>query len=90
MDVLITIGVGVAVGAAIGLLARLIVPGREALSLGSTLLIGIFGAVAGGFIADVLGWGHDDGVDWKTALIQVGVAVVIVAVFHIPSSRPSA
>lgn len=89
MDILITIGVGVVAGAVIGLLARLIVPGREALSMGSTLLIGIFAAIAGGFVADGFGLGHEDGFDWVTALIQLGVGVVIVAVFHIPMSRRS-
>ncbi len=87
MDILITIGVGIVVGAAIGFAARLIVPGREALSLGSTLVIGIFAAIAGGFVADVFGRGHDGSIDWITALIQLGVAVVIVAVFHVPIGR---
>lgn len=87
MDILITIGVGIVVGAAIGFLARLLVPGREALSLGSTLVIGIFAAIAGGFIADGFGRGHEGSIDWVTAVIQVGVAVVIVAVFHIPFGR---
>jgi uncharacterized membrane protein YeaQ/YmgE (transglycosylase-associated protein family) len=85
--VLWTLLVGLAAGVAIAFLARLIVPGREALTIGWTILIGVFAAVAGGFAADVLGWGYETGFDWRTLLVQLGVAVVVVTVFNIPATR---
>lgn len=87
MDILLLIVIGLALGVAVGFLARLIVPGREALSTGGTIVIGVFAAIAGGFVAEVLGWGYDDGFDWRTFLTQLGVAVVVVGVFHIPTKR---
>lgn len=87
MDILVTLLVGLVVGVGIGFLARLIVPGREALSVGSTVLIGVFAAIAGAFLADGLGLGYEEGFDVPTLLIQVGVAIAIVAIFHIPAAR---
>lgn len=46
-------------GLVIGGLARLLVPGRQRIGLGLTLLIGIAGALLGGIItAAILGPGH--------------------------------
>jgi uncharacterized membrane protein YeaQ/YmgE (transglycosylase-associated protein family) len=87
VDVLLIIGIGIVIGVAVGFAARLLVPGREALSTQGTIVIGIFAAIAGGFVADVIGWGHDDAFDWRTLVVQLAVAVVIVALFHIPTSR---
>lgn len=87
MDILILIGIGLALGVAVGFLARLIVPGREALSTGGTIVIGVFAAIAGGFVAEMFGWGYDGGWDWPTFFVQLAVGVVVVGVFHIPTSK---
>jgi uncharacterized membrane protein YeaQ/YmgE (transglycosylase-associated protein family) len=42
------------VGFAAGALARLLVPGRDPMSIPATILLGIIGAFLGGFLADVL------------------------------------
>ena len=81
MSALTIILLGIGIGVVLGFLARLI---------GSTILIGFFAAIAGGFVADGFGWGYDDGWDWPTFLIQIAVAVVIVAVFHIPRRNRAA
>ncbi|MCO6009499.1 GlsB/YeaQ/YmgE family stress response membrane protein [Actinoallomurus purpureus] len=47
----------VIIGAIIGALARLVVPGRNPMGIALTILIGIVGAVIGGVIANVLGAG---------------------------------
>lgn len=44
-------------GLVIGVLARLLKPGRQNLSLLATLLLGLAGSVIGGLIANVLGTG---------------------------------
>jgi len=42
------------VGLVVGLLARLLVPGRDPIGLLGTLVIGIVGAVLGGWLAGAL------------------------------------
>src|SRR4051794_13279679 len=45
------------VGAVIGVLARLIVPGRNPIGLALTILVGIAGSILGGMVAGALGAG---------------------------------
>ena len=50
------------VGVVAGFLARLLVPGRDALGFWRTVLLGIAGSFAGGFLAWALfGWDSDEG-----------------------------
>ncbi|WP_433467552.1 GlsB/YeaQ/YmgE family stress response membrane protein [Spirillospora sp. CA-128828] len=60
----------IVVGAVIGALARLLVPGRNPIGILLTILIGIAGSIVGGVIADALGAG---------ALIAFVFAVVVAA-----------
>lgn len=46
------------VGAVIGILARLVVPGRNSIGTLLTILVGIVGAVLGGMAAGAVGAGH--------------------------------
>ena len=41
-------------GLIVGALARLIVPGRQSMGIGMTILLGIVGALVGGFIGSLL------------------------------------
>jgi uncharacterized membrane protein YeaQ/YmgE (transglycosylase-associated protein family) len=68
-------------GLVIGALARLIVPGRQRIGILLTLLIGIAGALIGGFItAALIGAGH--------VIITFIVALVISAVLISAVSHP--
>ncbi|HUQ62849.1 MAG TPA: GlsB/YeaQ/YmgE family stress response membrane protein [Acidimicrobiales bacterium] len=42
------------VGLIAGALARLLVPGRDPMGIGATILLGIVGSFLGGFLADLL------------------------------------
>ena len=42
------------VGLIAGAIARLLVPGRDPMGIGATILLGIAGSFMGGFLADVL------------------------------------
>lgn len=41
-------------GLVVGALARLLVPGRDPMSIGATILLGIVGSVIGGLVGDAL------------------------------------
>jgi uncharacterized membrane protein YeaQ/YmgE (transglycosylase-associated protein family) len=80
-DVLATIVWGLLTGIIIGPLARLVMPGRQNISLIMTIVIGAIGAIAGGFIADAMDVGTTAGIDWIKLAIQVGVAIVAVVIY---------
>jgi uncharacterized membrane protein YeaQ/YmgE (transglycosylase-associated protein family) len=80
-EVLGTIIGGLVAGIIIGPLARLVLPGKQSISIGMTIVIGAVGAIVGGFIADALGVGDTGGIDWIKLLIQVGVAALAVLIY---------
>jgi uncharacterized membrane protein YeaQ/YmgE (transglycosylase-associated protein family) len=63
-------------GAIIGVLARLILPGRQNISVVLTVVVGIAAALVGGLIATWLGIGQTPGVDWIRHAIQIVLAVI--------------
>lgn len=80
-DVLGTIIGGLIAGIIIGPLARLVLPGKQNISLGMTIVLGAVGAIVGGFIAQALGVGDTSGIDWIKHAIQVGVAALVVVIY---------
>jgi uncharacterized membrane protein YeaQ/YmgE (transglycosylase-associated protein family) len=47
----------IVIGIVIGILARLVLPGRQRIGAGLTVLLGIGGAVIGGIVASAIGTG---------------------------------
>jgi uncharacterized membrane protein YeaQ/YmgE (transglycosylase-associated protein family) len=80
----------VVIGLIAGFLARAIVPGRDALGIGATIVLGIVGSFVGGFLADVLFRGNavDD-----TAFHTAGIigstlgAIVCLLVYRLANGR---
>jgi len=84
------------IGLVAGFLARLLVPGRDPMSLGATIVLGIVGSLIGGF----LGWalfGHDlaDGALQPAGLFGSIVGSVVALLVYrsvsrrgVPASRP--
>ncbi|MER6298929.1 GlsB/YeaQ/YmgE family stress response membrane protein [Kitasatospora sp. NPDC001539] len=66
-------------GLVVGLLAKLVLPGRQPVPLWLTVLIGLVGALLGNAAASFLGVRHTDGIDWIRHALQVGVAAVLIA-----------
>ena len=69
---------GIIGGAIIGILARMILPGRQNISMLVTVVVGIIAALLGGLIATWLGVGDTKGVDWIKHGIQIVLAVFFV------------
>ena len=69
------------VGAIIGALGRLVVPGRQPIPIWLTILIGIVSAFIGTFIARAIGIPtQTSGIDWLELIVQVVVAAIGVAI----------
>jgi len=73
----------IVVGLVVGLLARLLVPGRDPIGLLGTLVIGVVGAVLGGWLAGAF-FRETEGVDW---LASIGVAMLLILLVRSGSRR---
>lgn len=62
------------VGALVGSLGRLAVPGQQRIALWLTVLIGIVAALAGTSIVGVVGLDDTAGIDWIELATQIGIA----------------
>ena len=74
MGIISTIIGAIITGAIIGPLGRLVLPGKQDISIGMTILIGAGAALVGGFIASLFGVGNTAGIDWIKLGIQVAAA----------------
>jgi len=71
----------IVVGAIIGALGRLVVPGKQHIPIWLTIVIGIVAAFIGTFIARAVGIPTQTaGIDWLELLVQVIVAAIGVAI----------
>lgn len=77
--ILILLGIGLVFGA----LARLLVPGRDAMSLGQTWLLGVVGSLVGGFLGYLLfGADIEDGAVQAGGLVSSILGAVIVLLIY--------
>jgi uncharacterized membrane protein YeaQ/YmgE (transglycosylase-associated protein family) len=65
-------------GLIIGPLARLVIPGKQDISLFGTIASGAVGALVGGSVAQLLGVGDTAGIDWIKLALQVGAGALAV------------
>ena len=67
-------------GLFVGALARMIVPGRQHMSIWMTLLLGVVGSVVGGLVANLLGTGSIWELNVIGGLVAIGSAVALVSI----------
>ena len=67
------------IGAIVGILGRLVLPGRQNIGAILTVVIGIIAALVGTWIAQEVGVKTTDGVDWIEIIFQVGLAALGIA-----------
>lgn len=65
-----------------GALAKWIMPGKDPGGMIVTMLIGIAGAVVGGFIGNFLGFGGISGFDLRSMLIAIGGALLLLFLYR--------
>lgn len=64
-------------GLIVGVLAKWIMPGKDPGGFFLTIAIGIAGALLGGFIATQLGFGSVTGFNFRSLLIAIGGALLL-------------
>ncbi len=68
------------VGGIAGALAKLIMPGDDPGGFIITILLGIAGAIVGGFLAGLIGIGGG-GIIWSTIIATIG-AIILLAIYR--------
>ena len=67
-------------GFIVGLIARAVMPGRDNMGLVTTTILGIIGALAGGWLGRAFGWyGPDDGAGFIMATVG---ALIVLGIYH--------
>ncbi|MCK2214985.1 GlsB/YeaQ/YmgE family stress response membrane protein [Actinomadura sp. ATCC 31491] len=66
----------IVIGAVIGAVGRLLLPGRQAIGWILTVVVGIVAALLGTLLAQVLGVETTPGIDWIELVMQVVLAIV--------------
>ncbi|MGW0698559.1 GlsB/YeaQ/YmgE family stress response membrane protein [Streptomyces sp. NPDC002867] len=64
------------IGTTIGLLGRLVLPGRQHIGVLWTLVVGTAAALVGSLVASALGVADTRGIDWLECLVQVALAAL--------------
>lgn len=67
----------IVIGAIIGVIARFLVPGEDPLGVIGTIVLGIVGAVIGGWLAGAV-FSETEGVDWiASILVAIGLVLLV-------------
>jgi uncharacterized membrane protein YeaQ/YmgE (transglycosylase-associated protein family) len=74
-------------GAVIGLLARIVLPGRQNISLVITVILGILGALIGYWLWGLIGEGDTAGIDWIRWFISIAAAALLVVAYGAMTGR---
>ena len=76
------------VGAIIGVVARLIMPGRQSIGMIMTVLLGALGGLIGSVVAGFFGYQNaNGGIAWIPFFIGVAVAIILIAVYEAVTGR---
>ncbi len=75
-------------GLIVGGIAKFLMPGKDPGGCLVTILLGIAGALLGGFIAtELFGWGGVMGFDLRSVLIAVAGAILILLLYRLAVGR---
>ncbi len=67
-------------GLVVGVAARLLIPGRQHLSIWMTVLLGLIGSVVGGLVANALGTGDIFELNILGSIVAIAAAVLLIIV----------
>lgn len=74
-------------GAVIGALARLVLPGKQSISIVVTVILGVLGALVGYFLSGLLGVCSTGGIDVIRWIISIAVACLFIVIYGMAVGR---
>ena len=75
------------IGLIAGAIARLLIPGRQTMSIGMTMVIGIIGSFVGGFLGYLYLQGHQGGLLQPAGIIGSIIGAVIILIYLWATNR---
>ena len=72
----------IVLGLVAGVVAKILMPGKDPGGCIITMLLGVAGALIGGFIGSRLGWGTVTGLDLRSFALAVGGAILLLLVYR--------
>ena len=75
------------IGLVAGLLARLIMPGRDAMGLLATMVLGIVGSLLGGAVSYAIWGSKGDSIQPSGLIMSIIGAIVVLAIWRMLKSR---
>ena len=76
------------VGAVIGVVARLVMPGKQSIGMIMTVVLGALGGLIGSAVANAFGYHNaNGGIAWIPLIVGVVVAVILIAVYEAVTGR---
>ena len=82
--------VWIVLGLIAGVVAKWVMPGRDAGGIIVTMLLGIGGALFGGMLAAALGFGGVSGFDIRSLLVAIGGALLLLTGYRLVTNRVAA
>jgi len=70
-----------------GAIAKLILPGKDPGGIIVTIVIGIIGAVGGGYIGTLLGFGKATGLNLHSLVIAVAGSIILLLIYRMFARR---
>jgi uncharacterized membrane protein YeaQ/YmgE (transglycosylase-associated protein family) len=77
----------IVLGLVVGVIAKFLMPGRDPGGFIVTTLLGIAGAFVGGYIGTSFGFGSVTGFDFRSLVIAVAGAVLLLVVYRAVKGR---
>jgi uncharacterized membrane protein YeaQ/YmgE (transglycosylase-associated protein family) len=77
----------IVLGLIAGLIAKWVMPGKDPGGCVVTVIIGVIGAVIGGYLATLLGFGGISGFDWRSLFIAILGSLVLLFVWRLISGK---
>jgi len=74
-------------GLIVGVIAKFLMPGSGPRGIIITIVLGIVGALLGGWIGTLLGLGGITGFDVRSMLIAIGGAMLVLAIYYLVMRR---
>jgi uncharacterized membrane protein YeaQ/YmgE (transglycosylase-associated protein family) len=72
----------VILGLIAGALAKFLMPGRDPGGIIITMVLGIVGAVIGGFLSTLIGFGNISGFDIRSVVIAVIGSIILLVIYR--------
>jgi uncharacterized membrane protein YeaQ/YmgE (transglycosylase-associated protein family) len=70
-------------GLVVGVIAKFLMPGKDPGGIFITILLGIAGAIGGGFVSSAIGFGEVTGFDLRSLIIAVGGSIILLAIYRV-------